>query len=102
MTNGSLFDKVLDDPFSSAPFDGPTFDQDRDGDRLQAQLDRVLEAMQDGRWHTLAAIAAQTRSPQASVSSRLRDLRKQKYGSRTIERRYVERGLWEYRLGGVE
>jgi hypothetical protein len=91
MTNGSLFDLPV-------PFDGPTFDQGRDGDRLHAQLGRVLAVLKDGRWHTLGDISSQTGDPQASVSARIRDCRKPRYGGHTVARRYVERGRWEYRL----
>jgi hypothetical protein len=58
----------------------------------------VLAFIQDERWHTLSEIAAHTKDPEASVSARLRDLRKPRFGSHTIEREYVERGLFRYRL----
>jgi hypothetical protein len=61
-------------------FDGKTYDADRDFDRLGGQL---------GRGGSIAAISA-----------RLRDLRKPKYGSREVERRYLHNGLFEYRLRG--
>ncbi len=80
-------------------FDGSSFESSRDGDRLQAQLAKVLDVMRGGQWRTLAAISEVAGAPEASVSARLRDLRKERYGSHTIERRYVVRGLWEYRLG---
>jgi uncharacterized protein (DUF2132 family) len=54
--------------------------------------------MRHGRWATLSQIAINTGDPEASISSRLRDLRKAKFGGYKIERRYVQRGLWEYRL----
>jgi hypothetical protein len=97
MTNGSLFDTVLWN--AGKVFDGPTFDQARDGDRLNAQLGRVLAVLKDHRWHTLGDISSQTHDPQASISARIRDLRKARYGGHEVKRRYVERGLWEYKLG---
>ncbi len=78
--------------------DGETFVQERDGQRLQKQHARVLEALRNGQWWTLAALSAETGDPEASVSARLRDLRKPRFGSHTIERQYVERGLFRYRL----
>jgi hypothetical protein len=78
--------------------DGATYVHQRDGRRLAAQHHRVLAFIRDGEWHTLAAIARHTKDPEASVSARLRDLRKSKFGSYDIERRYVARGLFEYRL----
>lgn len=79
-------------------FDGATFDKDRDGVRLTGQLARVRYAMGDGRWHTLAQLARDTGGSEASVSARLRDLRKPRFGAFDIERRHVEGGLWEYRM----
>ena len=79
-------------------FDGNTFDDQRDGSRLQAQLDRVHSVMADGAWRTLHDLSEACGSPEASVSARLRDLRKPKFGGYEVERRYVRRGLHEYRL----
>jgi hypothetical protein len=78
-------------------FDGETYVRERDHDRLNAQLARVLAVMRDHQWHTLDGVATITGDPPASVSARLRDLRKDKFGGLAIERRYVAAGLWEYR-----
>ncbi len=78
--------------------DGITYDHQRDARRLAAQHNRVLAFIRDGAWHTLSEIAQATQDPEASVSARLRDLRKPEFGSYLIERRYVRRGLHEYRL----
>lgn len=78
--------------------DGATFDVVRDGRRLTLQHNRVFALMKDGRWRTLAAIAEHTKDPEASISARIRDLRKPKFGGYLVERRYVVRGLFEYRL----
>ncbi len=79
-------------------FDGETYDAVRDHDRLASQLTDVRDTMLDGVWRTLALIEAMTGHPQASVSARLRDLRKLKFGGYTVERRYVQAGLYEYRV----
>lgn len=79
-------------------FSGATFDAKRDGARLFAQLKAVQAFMADGGWHALAEISAATGHPQASVSARLRDLRKPARGGHTVERKYVSRGLWMYRV----
>lgn len=78
--------------------DGATYDHARDARRLAGQHARVLACMKDGRWRTLAAIAAATRDPEASISARLRDLRKERFGAHTVERRHAGDGLFEYRL----
>jgi hypothetical protein len=57
--------------------------------------------MIDGQWRTLAEISAVIRCPEASVSARLRDLRKNKFGGYLVERRRrgaERRGLFEYRV----
>ena len=77
---------------------GETFDRKRDGARLNAQAAAVFSYMQHGEWRTLADIAAATGAPEASVSARLRDLRQAKFGGYTVERRYIAKGLWQYRL----
>jgi hypothetical protein len=79
-------------------FGGDTFDEDRDGERLRAQLTRVYKLMHDGVGRTLGAIAFETGDPEASVSARLRDFRKRKFGGHVVERKYLREGLWEYRL----
>jgi len=82
----------------SARFDGATFDQDKDGPRLHRQLEVVKAWMLERGWHTLSEISAGTGEPEASVSARLRDLRKEKFGSYTVERRRRSVGLHEYRV----
>lgn len=87
--------------FPPADHDGGTYRPDADRLRLNAQGQRVLDLMSDGRWRTLAEIADATGDPQPSVSARLRDLRKPKFGGFTIERRQRDPdlpGLHEYRL----
>lgn len=79
-------------------FDGETFDFDRDSKRLTGQLERVRHAMRDGRWRTLEQIARMVDGSEAGVSARLRDLRKPRFGGLAVEREYVERGVWRYRV----
>lgn len=81
-------------------FDGETFDKERDGKRLWTELAAVRQHMLRSDWRTLAEVAGWLGYPEASVSARLRDLRKAKFGGWNVERRYVSRGLWEYRLAG--
>ena len=78
--------------------DGATYVHERDGERLDKQHNRVLAALREDRWWTLAELAERTGDPEASISARLRDLRKERFGSHKIDRRYVRKGLHEYRL----
>lgn len=82
-------------------FGGVTFEAEHDETRLARQLGAVRALMVDGVWRTLAEIAAITGEPEASISARLRDLRKAKFGSWQVERRARGdrgRGLFEYRV----
>lgn len=79
-------------------FDGETIVPGRDNPRLGKQLIKIRDFMLDGRWRTLDQIADRTDEPVNSVSARLRDLRKRRFGSYTVERRYVNNGLHEYRI----
>jgi len=79
-------------------FDGETYSHDRDHERLARQQSAVFETMLAGRWLTLKELALLAGAPEASVSARLRDLRKSRFGGHVVERRYVRKGLYEYRL----
>jgi hypothetical protein len=96
MMQVSLFDWTP--PQILGPRDGETFDSARDLSRLNAQCLDVYRYMQHGQWRTLADISAATGHPEASVSARLRDLRKPTLGGFTVERRYIARGLYQYRV----
>jgi hypothetical protein len=105
MRQGELFDIDIEvgQPDSAPPFDGETYDPDRDGQRLGRQLAAVSNLMADGQWRTLSEIAEAVRgesgrASEASCSARLRDLRKPKFGAHTVDRRNAGDGLWEYRV----
>ena len=82
----------------SRRFDGSTYEAGEDAPRLTRQLQAVREAMLDGRWWTLAELATAADCSTQSASARVRDLRKAKFGSHTVERRRVEGGLYQYRI----
>lgn len=75
--------------------EGATYQPSRDFDRLSKQARRVAEVMANGGWVTLSSLSRDTGDPEASVSARIRDIRKAGF---TVEREYVRRGLWQYRL----
>lgn len=82
-------------------FDGETFDEPEDGDRLRAQLAKVRMIMSDGKWHTLSELREKGGYPDtsiAAISARIRDLRKKKFGGAIVERQRVRAGLWRYRM----
>ena len=78
--------------------EGRTYEPKQDKGRLSAQHTRVVHAMQDGQWRTLAEIEATTGDPQASISARLRDLRKPQFGAHQVARRRRTQGQYEYRV----
>ena len=79
-------------------FDGHTYHAPRDQARLSGQLYAVSMILADYQWHTLEELADKTGASVASVSARIRDLRKTRFGGRTIDRKYFSNGLWRYRL----
>lgn len=79
-------------------FDGETYEPEIDQKRLSSQLERVKALLLDGKWRGLAELAASVNGSEAGVSARIRDLRKQRFGAWTIERRRVDGGYFEYRL----
>jgi len=85
----------------SAPHpDGETYDPDLDHARLTGQNQRVFDLMRDGEWRSLDEISRATGDPSASISARLRDLRKPNFGGHSMEGRRVPggNGLWVYRV----
>lgn len=82
----------------TAHFNGADYVPDRDDARLIPQHERIKALMVDGHWRTLAAIAAATHTPEASVSAQLRHLRKPRFGSHIIEREHIGGGLYQYRM----
>jgi len=91
-------------------FSGSDYDPAIDFVRLKGQMLRVYACLQPrNEWWTLREIEEETGDPQASISAQLRNLRKEKFGGHTIERRRrascvdttgstIVGGQWEYRL----
>lgn len=87
---------------STGGFGGSATLEQTDVARLNTQLQTVKQIMGDGRFRTLEEIArlvkglSGKKATEASVSARLRDLRKEKFGSFKVERRALGNGLFEY------
>jgi hypothetical protein len=74
-------------------------DESQDWRQLTNQLARVRVYMLQSNWRTLREIEDALGHPQASISARLRDLRKSRYGSYIVARRRREgMKVWEYRV----
>ena len=81
-------------------FDGATYEHQFDAERLGDQARAVWNVVKDGRWRTLSEIgdSAGVRS-EASISARLRDFRKDRFGAHTVNRQQrgdPSDGLFEY------
>ena len=82
-------------------FDGPVYEEKHDKVRLTGQILRIFEAIKDGGWYTLNEIHNKTEDPQASISAQLRHLRKDRFGSHTIDKKPRGKrnsGIWQYQL----
>ena len=84
-------------------FNGPEYVEEFDLDRLTGQIRRVYNCMADGCWRTLDQIADQTGDPHASISAQLRHLRKERFGSHTVNKKragglHAIHGLFVYQL----
>jgi hypothetical protein len=79
-------------------FDGADYVHERDGKRLAKNHMKLKDLMQDQRFRTLSEISAITHIPEASVSAGLRDFRKEKFGRHTVNKNYLENGLYSYQL----
>lgn len=90
--------KPLPEPPANRAFDGETYEPPRDHARLKGQLGAVYELMRDGRWRTIPAIVEVVGGTPQSISARLRDLRKAKYGGHAVDRMSLGEGLFSYRV----
>ena len=82
-------------------FSGVTVEPLCDEVRLKKQYKRVFSLMVDGEWRTLSEVALVTGDPLQSISARLRDFRKARFGGHQLDRRRRGddvSGLFEYRL----
>lgn len=87
-------------------FDGVTYAPEHDEARLTGQLAQVHELLSsedDYDWWTIQELADKMPgATEASISARIRDLRKPRFGGYLVERRRrggPPSGCWEYRLG---
>ena len=92
MSSTPLLDWTPPDP---PKFFGATFNHDRDFERLSGLLQRVAKCMADGKERGLRDIAEAVGGMEASVSARLRDLRREGFN---ITKRNAGGGLWLYRM----
>lgn len=81
-------------------FNGADYVPSRDNLRLGSQLQRVFALVADSKWRSLQEMSDLTGDPQASISAQLRHLRKPRFGSWNVERKYMGDGLYLYRLNG--
>jgi hypothetical protein len=83
---------------SGAHFDGSTYSPELDHKRLTGMLHRIYAVLSNGRWYTLRELSQLANGTEASISARLRDLRKVRFGSHTIDKKREANGLWRYKM----
>ena len=91
-------DRPLKTPIEAMDFDGATYEPDKDQKRLGTLLIRVYNVLKDGQPHTLPELVLKCGGSETGVSSKLRDLRKARFGGHTIEATRKHGGTWTYRL----
>ena len=85
-------------------FDGDTYDEQRDGTPLASQLDAVRDAMLNGQWWSYKQLREhlqrhhQIKATDTSLSARIRDLRKIRFGGYSVQSRRKTHREWEYRI----
>jgi hypothetical protein len=79
-------------------FDGGTYSERLDRVRLLSQLDYVRDFLLQHGWVTLYLISQELEYPESSVSARIRDLRKEKFGGFKVVRRRKSEGTFEYKI----
>ena len=85
-------------PIGKLRFSGVTYDPELDQYRLGTQLNDVWQHIRDGRWHYPEEMEDALGYRWASISARLRDFRKARFGAHNIERKRIRGGSWKYRL----
>ena len=79
-------------------FDGDDYVSSRDKPRLTQQIHQVRMYMENNNWLSVKQISDDLNFPEPSVSAQIRNLRKEKFGNRIVERRYQGNGLYEFKL----
>lgn len=79
-------------------FNGSDYIPERDNARLEKASEKIFTLMSDGKFRTLEKISLATGSPAASVSAILRHFRKSRFGSHTVNKKYLGNGLYAYQL----
>jgi hypothetical protein len=79
-------------------FNGSDYNHDEDNQRLSNQYWDLFNCMRDGKRRTLRTIETITGYPPASISAQLRHMRKVRFGSNTVNKHHLGKGLYEYEL----
>lgn len=77
-------------------FDGCVMPDQKES--LLNQMDTIFALMKDGKYRSLHEIQISTGYSTASISAQLRNLKKERFGGHTLNKIYVENGLWTYQI----
>ena len=82
----------------TATFDGADYDHKRDSARLTSQIETIFNLMRDGKFRSVAEIGRLTGYPENSIQAQLRNLRKARFGSHTLNRKHIKNGFNLYQI----
>ncbi len=78
---------------------GPAYDEAKDGKRIAKQHEAIRDFMLlYNSWWTLSELSGRLHYPEASISAQLRHLRKERFGSYTVDKKRRTTGTWEYKI----
>jgi hypothetical protein len=78
---------------------GPAYNEGLDGKRIKKQREVIRDFLLENRnWFTLSELHSLLQYPEASISAQLRHLRKERFGSYTVNKKRRTTGTWEYKL----
>jgi hypothetical protein len=66
--------------------------------RRESRNRKLAALMHFGQWYTISAVARFLRCSETGAAARIRDQRKEKYGSRRVDKRRLPSGIWQYRM----
>jgi hypothetical protein len=69
-----------------------------DRKRLKSQRSGVWNILRDHRWHPLTIFKQKVKGSDSSITARIRDARKKKYGGHIIQCARDAAGVYRYRL----
>ena len=67
-------------------------------ERMDSRNKAIFKVMKNEKWFTLKEINELTGYPSATASAGIRDFRKSQFGSNIVEKNYLGKGIYQYKL----